>query len=125
MEYKVYCDDAAKLINTIFICFKKKDKDGNRVKVDPQGVEIITWNYTTTDHKREVLIHTTQQWEEVGNIHLDASKDNDYIIASFYYWSEWTKNNKKGNEEAYYLGRFSEIILVHFYPQIGKVIVEL
>lgn len=121
MEYKIYCENAAKLINTIFGCFKKKDQDGNRVKIDPQGVEIDTWDYTTTDKDVEVLIHTTQQWEDVGNIHLDPSKDNDYIVVSFYYWTKWTKNHTKGNEEAYYLGRFTELILVHFYPQIDKV----
>lgn len=121
MEYKVYCDDAAKLINTIFGCFKKKDEDGNKVKIDPQNVEIDTWDYKTTGKKREVLIHTTQQWEDVGNIHLDPSKDNDYVVASFHYWTKWTKDHTKGNEEAYYLGRFSEFILVHFYPQIENV----
>lgn len=121
MEYKIYCDDAAKLINTIFSCFKKKYKDGNRVKIDPQRVEIETWDYTTTDKDVEVLVHKTQQWEDVGNIHLDASDDNDFVIASFHYWKKWTKNHTKGNEEAYYLGRFTELILVHFYPQIESV----
>ena len=121
MEYKIYCENAANLINTIFSCFKKKDKDGNRVKIDSQGVEIFTWDYTTTKKDVELLIHITQQWEEVGNIHLDASKENDCIIVSFHYWTKWLENNEKGNEEAYYLGRFTELILVHFYPQIDSV----
>ena len=103
MEYKIYCKDAASLINTIFSCFKRKDEDGNRVKIDPQGVAIDTWDITSTDKDVEVLIHTTQQWEKVGNIHLDAGKDNDYIIASFHYWTKWLRNNEKGNEDAYYL----------------------
>lgn len=121
MEYKIYCENAKGLISTIFGCFKKKDEDGNQVKIDPQGVAIDTWDYTSTTKGVEVLIHTTQQWEKVGNIHLDASNENDYIIASFHYWTEWLKNNDKGNEDAYYLGRFTELILVHFYPQIEKV----
>ena len=121
MEYKIYCKNAKGLINTIFSCFKKKDKDGNRVKIDSQGVEIFTWDYTNTKKDVEVLIHITQQWEEVGNIHLDASKENDCIIVSFHYWIKWLENNEKGNEEAYYLGRFTELILVHFYPQIDSV----
>ena len=74
MEYKIYCKNAASLINTIFSCFKKKGKDRNRVKIDPQGVEIETWDYTTTDKDVEVLIHTTQQWEEVGNIQKEMKK---------------------------------------------------
>ncbi len=121
MEYKVYCENAANLINTIFSCFKKKDKDGNRVKIDPQGRTIETWDITTTGEGLEVLIHTTQQWEEVGNMHLDVSEENDYVIASFRYWKRWLKDHTDDNEEAYYLGRFTELILVHFYPQIINV----
>lgn len=121
MVYKIYCKNATSLISTILGCFKKKDKDGNRVKIDPQGFAIDTWDITSTDKDVEVLIHTTQQWEEVGNIHIDASKNNDYVIASFHYWTKWLENNEKGNEEAYYLGRFTELILVHFYPQIDSV----
>lgn len=121
MEYNIYCEDAASLIKTIFSCFKRNDKNGNRVKIDPQGFAIDTWDITSTDKDVEVLIHTTQQWEEVGNIHIDASKNNDYVITSFHYWTKWTKNHNKGNEEAYYLGRFTELILVHFYPQIERV----
>ena len=121
MEYKIYCENAASLINTIFGCFKKRDRNGNQVKIDPQGVEIVTWDIRKTANGVEVLVHTTQQWEEVGNIHLDANKENDCIIASFHYWTKWLENNEKGNEEAYYLGRFTELILVHFYPQIDSV----
>lgn len=121
MEYKIYCKNARVLISTIFSSFKKKDEDGNRVKIDPQDVTIDTWDYTTTGKGVEVLIHTTQQWDDVGNIHLDASKENDCIIVSFHYWTKWLENNEKGNEEAYYLGRFTELILVHFYPQIDSV----
>lgn len=121
MEYKIYCKNAKNLISTIFGCFKKKDGDGNRVKIDPQGNAIDTWDITSTDKGIEVLIHTTQQWEEVGNVHIDASENNDYVIASFRYWTKWTETHNKGNEDTYYLGRFTELILVHFYPQIDKV----
>ena len=124
MEYKIYCKNAKSLINTIFGCFKKKDEDGNRVKIDPQGVAIDTWDITSTDKDVEVLIHTTQQWEKVGNIHLDASNENDYIIASFHYWSSFKEEERNGDEYKYYLGRFTELILVHFYPQIESVVIS-
>ena len=41
MEYKIYCEDAASLIKTIFSCFKKNDKNGSRVKIDLQGKVLI------------------------------------------------------------------------------------
>lgn len=120
MEYKIYCKDAASLINTIFSCFKKNDKNGNRVKIDPQGVAIDTWDIKTADDGEEVLIHTTQQWEEKGCLSLTPSKDNDFIKVKFHYWSSFKKEERNGDEDKYYLGRFTELILVHFYPQINK-----
>ena len=121
MEYKIYCKNAKSLINTIFGCFKKKDEDGNRVKIDPQGVAIDTWDFKTTDEGEEVLIHTTQQWDKKGCISLTESEDNDYVQVSFYYWSSFKKEKWNGDEHKYYLGRFTELILVHFYPQIDSV----
>lgn len=121
MEYKVYCEDAAKLIITIFSCFKKKDKDGNRVKIDPQGKAIDTWDYKTADDDEDVLIHTTQQWDKKGCLSLTASKDNDYIQVKFHYWRKFNKEERSGDEDKYYLGRFTELVFVHFYRQIDKV----
>lgn len=121
MKYKIYCDDAASLINTIFSCFKKKDRDGKPVKIDPQGKIIETWDYTATGDGEEVLIHTTQQWEKKGCISLTASEDDDYVKVKFHYWSSFKKEERSGDEDRYYLGRFTELILVHFYPQIVNV----
>lgn len=121
MEYKVYCEDAARLINTIFGCFKKKDIEGNRLKIDPLGGTIDTWDFTTTKENEEVLIHTTQQWEKKGCISLTASEDDDYVQVKFHYWSSFKQDERNGDEDKYYLGRFTELILVHFYPQIINV----
>lgn len=121
MEYKIYCDDAAKLINTIFSCFKKKDKDGKRVKIDPQGKTIDTWDTKTADDGEEVMIHTTQQWDKKGCLSLTPGKDNNFIKVKFYYWSSFKEDERTGDENKYYLGRFTELVLVHFYHQIDKV----
>lgn len=121
MEYKIYCKDAKTLISKIFGCFKKKDHNGNRVKMDPQGKVIDTWDYTIADDNEEVLVHTTQHWEEKGCLSLTASEDNDYIVVKFHYWRSFKKEERSGDEDRYYLGRFTELILVHFYPQINNV----
>ena len=121
MEYKIYCKDAVSLINTIFRCFKKKDENGNRVKIDPQGKTIDTWDYKTTDDDNDVLVHTTQQWDKKGCLGMSASEDNNYIRVKFHYWKKFKKEERSGDEDKYYLGRFTELILVHFYPQIENV----
>ena len=91
------------------------------MKIDPQGVAIDTWDIKTADDGEEVLIHTTQQWEEKGCLSLTPSKDNDFIKVKFHYWSSFKKEERNGDEDKYYLGRFTELILVHFYPQIERV----
>lgn len=121
MEYKVYCENAANLINTIFGCFKKIDQNGNRVKVDPQGKTIDTWDFTTNRQDEERLIHTTQQWEKKGCLKLTASDNNECILVEFHYWSKFKEEDRNGDEDKYYLGRFTELILVHFYLQIDSV----
>lgn len=121
MEYKIYCKNAKSLISTIFGCFKKKDGEGNRLKKDPQGGTIDTWDFKTTDDGEEVLIHTTQQWDKKGCLSLTESEDNDYVLVKFHYWSSFKKEERSGDEGMYYLGRFTELILVHFYPQIDSV----
>lgn len=87
------------------------------MKIDPQGCVIDTWDVKTTDDGEEVLIHTTQQWEKKGCLCLTKCDENDYALVEFYYFQ---KEERSGDEGKYYLGRFTELILVHFYPQIDS-----
>lgn len=106
MTYEIYTDNAADLIKTIFTCCENKK--------DPKGREITTWDVTTTKNKTKVLVHTTHQWENKCNIHLDATAEDDVVIVKTRYWAKYPIEQRSGSELDYALGRFTELMLVHF-----------
>lgn len=108
MTYIINTNDATKLREMILTYVEKKK--------DPKGSEIRSWDVTTPkDSKEKVLIHTTDQWEEKGNLHLKCSKDNKEIEVYFRYWSGYPEKDRSGNEAEYLFGRFTELLLVHFW----------
>ena len=116
MQYIIKTEDATKLRNTILTSIKGRK--------DPSVKEIRTWDVTTPkDSTEEVLIHTTDQWEDKGNLHLRVSKDNKEIEVYFRYWSKFPDEEHSGDEAAYLLGRFTELFLVHFWDK--TMIVEI
>lgn len=116
MNYTILTNGANKTIKTIFDSVKKGK--------DPNGKGIDTWGVTTTDKDEEVLIHTADQWAEIGNLHLIPNEDNKSIQIVFRYWSNWTKEHEKGDEERYILGRFTELLLVHFAAQYNNITIN-
>lgn len=114
MKYIITTANADKFRNTIFSCVEcKKDSQGNVIR---------TWDVATLkDSKEKVLIHTTDQWEDKGNLHLIPSKDNKELEVSFCYWSKFNKEERFGNEDRYLFGRFTELLLVHFWVRGLKV----
>ena len=115
MKYIIKTEDATQLRTSILSCV-----NGGK---DPQGKEIHTWAVTTTGNGEEVLIHVTDQWEDKGNLHLNPSKDNRVLEVRFMYWQKFPKESRSGDEAAYMLGRFTELLLVHFYD--NKNVVEI
>ena len=67
------------------------------------------------------MIHTTQQWDKKGCLSLKSSKDNDFMKVEFYYWSSFKEEERSDDEDKYYLGRFTELILVHFCSHIESI----
>lgn len=113
MKYIIKTTDAAQLIDTILSCVEKKK--------DIQKMDILTWEVTTTDKKEKVLIHVTDQWEEKGLLKLLVSEDNKEIEVVFFYWSSFKEEERSGDEKKYLFGRFTELLLVHFWKSGLKV----
>ena len=113
MKYIIKTLDAKSTISTIIDCVKKgKDRDGS---------EIQSWSVQKTSTDEEVLVHTPQQWDEKGCLKLHANKDNDEIEVIFCYWSTFPKEQRNDNDGRYILGRFTELILVHFWSASMKI----
>ena len=98
----------------------------NRVseKADANGKGIATWQCVETDTNEVVLVHTKDQWEEKGCLKLTPTIAGNDLQVRFHYWSSFDENNKCNDDEKYLLGRFTELILVHFFYYIDKVVIE-
>lgn len=118
MEYKINTDDAKKFIEKVL----KYVKEGKA----PKGNEIKTWGVKTTSVKNtseriEVLVHTADQWEEKGVLIITPNEQNDVVLVEFRYWKTYPKEQRDENDKNYILGRFTELMLVHFPNLFQKI----
>jgi hypothetical protein len=122
MKYKIKTDDANKAVETIFDCVKKGE--------DPQEKNIQTWEVKLTKENEQVLVHTAktfegeQQWANKGCLAFTPNKENDVITVKFYYWNTYPKEQRNENDKNYILGRFTELMLVHFPDLFQKIIIS-
>ena len=124
MRYQILTDDAKSVINTILDCIEK----GNGLN----GEDILTWEIqrvfkrTPNGLKRiKYIVHTPEQWEKMGGIKLKADSTNRFILITFNYWNSFPMDERTENDENYILGRFTELILVHFYSIIKTITIDL
>ena len=103
--------------------FVKKGKDKNDSSIDTWVVKVAT--FKGKDGKsfdEEVLVHCTQAWENVGGIRLIVDKDgNNQLHAIFFYWSDFSKDERDNTQELYLYGRLTELLLVHFNDSIKSI----
>lgn len=86
------------------------------------GKDIVTWKCVETEGNEKVLVHTTEQWEEKGCITLKHNTSHNELKVRFHYWD--TCEDRSNDDDKYMLGRFTELILVHFSYYIDKVVIE-
>ena len=123
MTYNIFTNDAKKVIKTIFDCVNKGE--------DPQGTCIKTWDIKLTGENEKVLVHTAktfdadeQQWADKGCLSLTPNIDNDKITVKFHYWSSYPRDQRNDVDDKYVLGRFTELLMVHFDVQYNKVTIN-
>ena len=114
MNYIIKTPSAVKLNNEIF--------DSVTAKVDTEGKGIATWQCVETDAGERVLVHTTDQWAEKGCITLKNDSLHSEILVRFHYWDSC--EDRSNDDYKYMLGRFTELILVHFSYFIDKINIE-
>ena len=88
--------------------------EGVEQKKDVKGSEIDTWEIKKTALGEKVLVHTASAWVNKGCIMLKANKKNGEISAMFHYLTKCEENEKNPDDDKYMLGRFTELMLVHF-----------
>ncbi len=101
---------------------KKEILDRVSEKTDANGKGITTWQCVETDGGQRVLVHALDQWAEKGCVILKKDSLKNEIQVSFCYWDSC--EDRSNDDEKYILGRFTELLLVHFSYFINKVIIE-
>lgn len=113
MKYTIVATDAEKSINTIIKCIKAQK--------DPQNKGIDTWGIQKSNDGKELLVHTPDQWENVGALYLMPNDTHDEIEVKFRYWKSYPMKDRTGEENKFLLGRFTELMLVHFDGQYDTI----
>ena len=101
---------------------KKEILDRVSEKFDANGKGIVTWQCIETDAGERVLVHTNDQWAEKGCISLNQENIRNELQVRFHYWDSC--EDKSNDDDKILLGRFTELILVHFSYFIDKLIIE-
>ena len=114
MNYIIHTPSAAKL--------KKEVLDRVSKKVDANGKGIATWQIAETDSNGKVLVYTADQWAEKGCIALKQEPGSNVLQVRFYYWDSC--ENRENGDDKIMLGRFTELLLVHFSYFVDKVTIE-
>lgn len=111
MNYIIHTPSAAKL--------KKEILTRVSEKIDANGKGIATWQCIETDLDEHVLVHTTDQWAEKGCIALNQEAIRNELQVRFHYWDSC--EDRTNDDVKIILGRFTELILVHFPYYIDRV----
>ena len=114
MNYVIHTPSAARL--------KKEILDRVSEKADANGKGIVTWQVAETDGSEKVLVFTTDRWAEKGCVALKQVSGRNELQVRFHYWDSWEDRNN--DDDKIMLGRFTELILVHFSYFIDKIVIE-
>lgn len=114
MNYIIHTPSAARL--------KKEILDRVLEKADANGKGIVTWQVAETDGSEKVLVDTSDQWAEKGCIALKQMPGRNELQVRFHYWDSWEDRNN--DDDWIMLGRFTELLLVHFCYFIDKIVIE-
>jgi hypothetical protein len=114
MNYIIHTPSAARL--------KKEIIERVEAKVDAKGKGIATWQAAETDGSEKVLVHTTDQWAEKGCIAMKQELGRNVLQVRFYYWDSCEERNNE--DDKIMLGRFTELLLVHFSYFVDKITIE-
>lgn len=101
---------------------KKEILDRVSKKVDANGKGFSTWQVAETDGNGQVLVYTADQWAEKGCIALKQVPGRNELQVRFHYWDSCKEQSV--DDDKIMLGRFTELLLVHFSYFVDKITIE-
>lgn len=114
MNYIIHTPSARRLKEEILKSVESK-ADGN-------GNGIVNWHCVDIDGGDKALVLTEGQWAEKGCVTLKQVPGRNELQVRFHYWDSWDDRNN--DDDKIMLGRFTELLLVHFSYFIDKIVIE-
>ena len=114
MNYIIYTPSVARL--------KKEIVERVTEGADANGKAIVTLKCLDAEGGEKVLVHTADQWAEEGCIALQKDDRSGGLKVRFFYWDSC--ENQENGDDKYMLGRFTELLLVHFTYYIDRIVIE-
>ena len=118
MKYLLKTNNASQLIGIVLKCLNAKEPK------DPKGNKIETWSVKKNDKGEYLLVHMPDQWIDKGCLSLTPNKNNNEVEITFYYWSSFPQKEKSAMDEPFMLGRFIELMLVHFTSLFAEISIK-
>ena len=91
-------------------------------KADANGNGIVTWQCVETDGGDKVLVLTEGQWAEKGCLTLMQVAGRNELQVRYFNWGNGVE--RENGDDKYMLGRFTELLLIHFTSFFDRVIIE-
>lgn len=114
MDYIIYTPSAMRLKKEIF--------NATLPLADDQNKSIVTWRCVKTEANDTVLVHTLDRWFEKGCITFKENRAHNELQVRFCYWDSC--EDRTNNDERYMLGRFTELLLVHCFYFLDKIVIK-
>ncbi len=114
MNYIIHTPSAVRL--------KKEILESISNNADTDGKTIATWRCMETEAKEKVLVHTVDQWDEKGFMTIKQNFGHNELYVKFHYWDSCKEQSV--DDDKIMLGRFTELLLVHFSYFVDKITIE-
>lgn len=102
MKIEIYTKQGESLIKQIFSAVENED--------------VKTWVIKKNKDGDKLLTHKPEQWCDKALFEMKATEDK--VIISLCWWK--TKGEPADDIKGYYIGRFTELLLVNFKDKFGK-----
>ncbi len=116
MKYIILTDDAKNTIKTVFECVKNGE--------DKQGSKIDSWKVQKATSGKEYIEHSPDQWVDKCYLNMIPNKENNEVKVVCRYWKDSPEEQHSDADEKIILGRFTELLLVHFGALYDKIAIE-
>lgn len=91
----------------------------NKISTKIIDKELKTWEIVKNSENNNLFSHTPDQWKEKAMLKPEIKKENLELILSW-----WKGKEPEERVKGYILGRFIEVLVVHFRKEFDNIKIE-